>query len=228
MNDRTRAIEVLKQAREVLLTRLAERVLDSREDILDDAGGYSYCGAIEGMHDQLGQRLANVAAMLAHLQSGEEQPTAYEPVTSDVLSSGTEVDAVFGIGLEPVEDQAAECLENSGTTRDSFRDSRSVNTTSVWHGSGLAEGKLSEAGGAPGDIYALEPEGVCAPRVDSDIAPSPPVVADSADAGCRDHVIHEAVFHEADFRSVDLLPAEFDPGSRSPTESGTGDIAAGE
>lgn len=94
MNDLTRAIEVLKQAREILTARLAERVVDGYEEILDDAAGLSFAGAIESVHDQLGQRLGNVTALLAHLQAFDEAGAGEITGDRPFLEGSTEVDRV--------------------------------------------------------------------------------------------------------------------------------------
>jgi len=67
LNDRERAIQILRQARDELADQLTERVLELREAILDDAQGQSYMGEIEALYDQYGQRLAHLGAMIANL-----------------------------------------------------------------------------------------------------------------------------------------------------------------
>jgi hypothetical protein len=71
MNDRFQAITILKQARDALLARLTQSVLENEEQILDDAQGYSYGGPIEALHEQLGTRLASVNSLLAQMQAAE-------------------------------------------------------------------------------------------------------------------------------------------------------------
>src|SRR4051812_36282327 len=73
MSDRSRAIAVLREARDVLLKRLGEGVLESELEILDDAHGLSYSGQIESLNDQIGSRLANLNGLLAHLQAAEAE-----------------------------------------------------------------------------------------------------------------------------------------------------------
>ena len=67
MNDRARALAILKQAREILLTRLTERVLDNEESILDDARGDSYMGEIDALYDQIGTPLVHLNQILSNL-----------------------------------------------------------------------------------------------------------------------------------------------------------------
>ncbi len=71
MNDRARAIAILKQAREILAQRLTERVLDCAEEILDDARGDSYMGEIESLYEQVGTPLAHVNQIISALPAEE-------------------------------------------------------------------------------------------------------------------------------------------------------------
>lgn len=71
MNDRSRAIAVLQQARQILQDRLTQRVLEMAEEILDDAAGDSYAGEIDSLHEQLGMRLTCVNALLSGLPPTE-------------------------------------------------------------------------------------------------------------------------------------------------------------
>ena len=47
MNDRNRALKILKEAKETLTGRLTEKVLELEEEILADARGDSYMNEIE-------------------------------------------------------------------------------------------------------------------------------------------------------------------------------------
>jgi hypothetical protein len=80
MNDRSRAIDILKRARDLLAERLTERILDSRDDILADAMGLAYQSEIDAVYEQVGARLNHISAMLGSLppenEPPEEQPTA--------------------------------------------------------------------------------------------------------------------------------------------------------
>lgn len=73
MNDRARALAILKQAREILLQRLTERVLDSEESLLDDARGESYMGEIDALYDQIGTPLAHLNQILSNLPADDFQ-----------------------------------------------------------------------------------------------------------------------------------------------------------
>jgi hypothetical protein len=67
MSDRVRALEILRQARDLLASRLTERILDSEEGLLDDARGDSYLGDIETLFDQFGTKLTHLNQMINNL-----------------------------------------------------------------------------------------------------------------------------------------------------------------
>jgi hypothetical protein len=74
MHDRARAIALLQQARDILAERLTERLLESRDAILEDALGLSYSSEIDAIQEQLAQRLNYVNTMLNNLPPVEEAP----------------------------------------------------------------------------------------------------------------------------------------------------------
>jgi len=74
MNDRMRAIAVLREAKQILSDRLTERVLEAAEEILADARGESYMNDIESVYEQVGMKLAHVNQMLANLPAEPEAP----------------------------------------------------------------------------------------------------------------------------------------------------------
>lgn len=79
MNDIARAKEILAQARDALVERIAHRIVEAQEEILDDATGQSYMSEIEGIYEQLGGRLNHVNAMLANLPAEQKTPVASGP-----------------------------------------------------------------------------------------------------------------------------------------------------
>lgn len=79
MNDRTRAIALLQQARDILAERLTERLLECRDQILEDALGLSYSSEIDAVQEQIGQRLNHVNLLLNNLPTIEEAPLPDEP-----------------------------------------------------------------------------------------------------------------------------------------------------
>lgn len=90
MNDRSLAIDILKDARDLLGQRLTERIIEARDEIAADASGASYLSEIETIYDQLGSRLAHVNAMLSNLPAeSHEEPadaTATEIIYADLAS----------------------------------------------------------------------------------------------------------------------------------------------
>jgi xanthine/CO dehydrogenase XdhC/CoxF family maturation factor len=84
MDDRARAIEVLKRARDMLVDRLSQEVVASEEALLEDALGLSYGGEIAQVFEQVGNRLHQVSVMLSNLPT-PEHPLAEEP---DSLADG--------------------------------------------------------------------------------------------------------------------------------------------
>ena len=88
MNDRDRAISILRRARDILAGRLTDRVIDSQEEILDDAVGDSYLGEISTLYDELGTRLAHVNQLLAAMPQAVDEPLG---------SDGSAVEYVDGI-----------------------------------------------------------------------------------------------------------------------------------
>jgi hypothetical protein len=67
MTARKRALDILRQSREVLAERLTELVLEQADDILADARGESYMNEIESLYEQVGMKLAHLGQMISHL-----------------------------------------------------------------------------------------------------------------------------------------------------------------
>ncbi len=86
MNSRSDAIKILQQARDLLADRLTERVIEARDEILEDASGLTYLSEIETLYEQLGGRLAHINAMLSNLPPVEEPAPVEEPRPAPVYS----------------------------------------------------------------------------------------------------------------------------------------------
>lgn len=111
MNDRNRAISLLQQARDLLAERLTERILESRDAILEDALGLSFSSEIDAIQEQIGQRLNHVNLLLSNLPSIEDGPPpedaapqsspqvlGYDPQTTDGGTTSTEgIDATDSV-----------------------------------------------------------------------------------------------------------------------------------
>jgi hypothetical protein len=89
-NDRARAIALLKEARDLLADRLTERILESGEELLEDAMGRVYSSEIENVYEQIGLRLNHINAMLSCLPAREES-TPPAPMTPQVLPPALEL-----------------------------------------------------------------------------------------------------------------------------------------
>lgn len=102
MNRPSQAISILEQARDILMARLVERVIENREEILEDARGESYLGEIEALHEQIGARLAHLTQILASLppHSCEVASPGFgdEDGWSPAQSPAVEVDLAFASG----------------------------------------------------------------------------------------------------------------------------------
>src|SRR5262245_13538101 len=94
MNDREKAISILKQARDMLADRLSERVIEAREDILEDAHGFSFLSEIETIYEQFGARLVHLNQLLANLPAVDEPP----PVPADVEGASVHHSAEIHFG----------------------------------------------------------------------------------------------------------------------------------
>lgn len=77
MTQRTEAILILRQARDLLIARLTERVLEGKDEILEDAEGGLFQGGIDEIYEQIVTRLSHVNAMLNQLPP-EEATTSYD------------------------------------------------------------------------------------------------------------------------------------------------------
>ena len=79
MQDRARAIALLQQARDLLAERLTERILECRDQILEDALGLAYSSEIDAIQEQIGQRLNHVNLLLNNLPPQDEPPPVEDP-----------------------------------------------------------------------------------------------------------------------------------------------------
>jgi len=95
MNERLRASEILREARAILAERLTEKILDGREDLLDDARGDSYMNEIESLYEQVGMKLSHVSQMLSNLPADE--PAAQ----THTAAAQHGADKTFTVATEP-------------------------------------------------------------------------------------------------------------------------------
>jgi len=109
MNDRSEAINILKQARDVLADRLTEMVLDSQEEIMDDALGECYMGGIDTLQERVGLRLVQVNQMLANLPPKADAPQYEE--TSELHPA----QAVRSDEIDPTDMASLKAIEDAST-----------------------------------------------------------------------------------------------------------------
>lgn len=92
MHSRADALDVLYKLRDNLSDRMSERILESAEDLLDDAMGESYRGEIELLYEQFGAKLVLVNQMIgsfpveAHVPSSQFRGPASDVLESDEIS----------------------------------------------------------------------------------------------------------------------------------------------
>ena len=95
MSRQQDAINVLRKAREVLASRMTERLLAEEKDILEDARGESYMEENTTLYKQLGSRLDNVNQMLAALEASSGKPQKTIPrLVARVSGNSTELTQV--------------------------------------------------------------------------------------------------------------------------------------
>lgn len=94
MNERARALSILKEARDLLAERLTSRIVESGDAILEDAAGMTYTSELEAVYDQIGARLAHVNALLANLPPVDD-PTMSDAVRPQQFCTMPPVDPVF-------------------------------------------------------------------------------------------------------------------------------------
>jgi hypothetical protein len=91
MNDRARALEILREARDLVAQRLTERILESAEELLDDARGDSYMGEIDSLYEQVGMRMVHLSQMISHLPTEiDPAPHSNPASTSSFFTATTE------------------------------------------------------------------------------------------------------------------------------------------
>lgn len=94
MSQRSRAHEILKEARTILAERLTQMVVEQSEELLDDARGDSYMNEIESLYEQIGHKLSHVSQMLSNLpveeQAAQTHTAAAEHSPENTFSVATE------------------------------------------------------------------------------------------------------------------------------------------
>ncbi len=78
MPDRDEALAILKRAREALLARMTEAIIEQADEIMADAYGESFLSEIETLYDQMGSKLAHLNQMIANLPVESSRDTDQE------------------------------------------------------------------------------------------------------------------------------------------------------
>ncbi|RCS50550.1 hypothetical protein DTL42_10590 [Bremerella cremea] len=106
MSDRNQALAILKQARDALLARMTEAILDQADEIQADAAGESFLSEIENLYDRMGNKLAHLNQMISNLPA--EQEEAEESQGFERYDQPSEKEAVrlphFPLTITPPED----------------------------------------------------------------------------------------------------------------------------
>lgn len=95
MNERKRALEVLREAKAILAERLTEKVSEQAEEILADARGDSYMNEIESLYEQVGLKLTHVSQMLSNL------PAPHSEAHSATAAAQHAPEETFQVATEP-------------------------------------------------------------------------------------------------------------------------------
>jgi hypothetical protein len=101
MNDRSRAAEILRKARNILAERLTELVLEQQEELLDDARGDSYMNEVESIYEQIGVKLSHVGQMLSNLPAEEPAPQTNAAPAQHIGTAQHTAENTFTVATEP-------------------------------------------------------------------------------------------------------------------------------
>ena len=95
MNERLRATEILRKARAILAERLTERIVEQRDELLEDARGDSYMNEIESLYEQVGLKLSHVSQMLSNLPAEQAQTQTHTAAAQHTAEN------TFTVATEP-------------------------------------------------------------------------------------------------------------------------------
>jgi len=157
MNDRARAISLLKKARDLLAERLTERVLESDQEILEDAEGLSYTSEIEAIYEQLGSRLMQVGQIISSLPPILETTPEESPGTEAIVSDAD----IAGLPENQLPAVASQYVDASGSPLvGPMRDKASVEAPSAASFQSFAmqilAGDLDTAGRSLAELFGID------------------------------------------------------------------------
>lgn len=123
MPPQDQAYDILKQARDILARRLVERILDSAEEILDDAAGESFSNEIEQIYEQCGTRLQHIQNMLNLIPPPERSIGIASASTIEYAEPDAEVHTTM-VGLTETDHAFAQMIPErpTGTLHDPLID----------------------------------------------------------------------------------------------------------
>ncbi|GAA4419857.1 hypothetical protein [Bremerella cremea] len=81
MSNTAQALAILKQARDTLMARMTEAIVEQAEEIQADAAGESFLSEIESLYDQMGHKLSHLNQMISNLpadSASESPPPIYD------------------------------------------------------------------------------------------------------------------------------------------------------
>jgi hypothetical protein len=164
MTHRKRALDVLREAREILAERLTELALEQSEEILADARGDSYMNEIESLYEQVGMKLAHLGQMISNLPAEPEEVASPPPAgerSAEAFSVATEAapsaDAVSQDTLPALMGPvyiAAPALPSPGSTTTTR--SRATQLSLQAFAAQIQAGDLLAAGRTIGALFELE------------------------------------------------------------------------
>lgn len=91
MDPRAEALFILKQARDLLADRLAERIIASKAELLEEASGMLFGGEIDALFEQIGGKLMHVSQMISALPSEEPVTDVPDAPNAEHFSSGSQL-----------------------------------------------------------------------------------------------------------------------------------------
>lgn len=75
MSARNHAISILTQARDALLRRMTEQIVEHSDELLADAAGESFLSEIEELYDRMGTKLSHLNQMISSIPPEMEPPS---------------------------------------------------------------------------------------------------------------------------------------------------------
>jgi hypothetical protein len=155
MSLRTEAIAILRRAREILTERLAQRVAESADEILEDAEGIRYVGGIDEIYEQIVTRLAHINAMLNHLPAEDGGATSYDTHPAAPCEPGLATASVLDTNDLAIGSRAELPALPSPQSSHAAAPVASAALSTV--GTQIFSGDLDAAGASLAELFAVDP-----------------------------------------------------------------------